>query len=227
MKLEINPDNLHHAYCIVGDIDASQKAVQSFLKKELHIDLAGNPDFGKRSYDTLSVDDARDLAILQEKKPVQSDKKIVLITANFITREAQNAMLKMFEEPKGSTYFFLLMPRLGLIDTLKSRMIMIEGDAPKTSSIDPKKFLTMNPGTRLQEVKGLLERIAEDEKSKIEGLAFINALELELKGQEGAMLSKQSAKLFEEIEKMRGYATDQGASLKMILEYLAIIVPSF
>ena len=66
--------------------------------------------------------------------------------------------------------------------------------------------------------------ITDEEKSKIEVVNFINALEVELKNKtDFHKLSAKQAKLFEQIEKVRQYSSEQSPSLKMLLEYLAFI----
>jgi DNA polymerase III delta prime subunit len=150
------------------------------------------------------------------------------VCANFITEKAQNAMLKLFEEPRGDTHFFLIIPSLNnIISTLRSRFFIIDSNCSCDSDVDIKKFLNKNIGGRLEDIKELCESVSDEEKSKIEIINFINRLETELKNKINiSKITKEELKLFEEIEKVRQYASEQSPSLKMLLEYLAIIIPT-
>lgn len=216
--------NLHHAYCIIGDSEPILSDLEKFLKKELGFSMEGNPDFWRAEYDNMDIEDARNLKNLHQNKPVASDRKIFIITANFINEKAQNTLLKIFEEPLGDTYFFLIMPSAGgLIDTLKSRMMIVKHQAFEDTLINAKKFLKMPIGERMEEVKKLAESVSDKEESKIEIIKFINALETEFSN-----FSKKNVdrlKNIEILEKIRGYASMQSPSLKMLLEYLALTLP--
>lgn len=222
---KITGENLHHAYCLIGDNVKITENLKKTFKKELDFTIEGNPDFWYGEYETLGIDDTRNLNKLHGMRPVASDKKIFVVCANFITEQAQNAMLKMFEEPRGDTHFFLIMPKLGLIGTLKSRMMIIENKSDVNSIIDVERFLKMKSGERMIEIKRLMEEISEEEKSKIEVVKFINSLEAELKNKINFSKDKNKAGIFEEIEMVREYAGEQSPSLKMLLEHLALVIP--
>ncbi len=228
MDLYIKDKNLHHAYCIVGNADEIVSELENFLKKELGFKTEGNPDFWRGVYDVMDIEDSRTIKNLHGNKPVLSDKKIFIVSANFITEKAQNAMLKLFEEPRGDTHFFLIIPSAnGLIATLKSRMNIIEHSGKSDSAIDVKKFIKMPMGEKMEEIKNLMESITDEEKSKIEVSKFINALESELKNKtDFSKEGKSKTEMFERMEKVRQYASEQSPSLKMLLEYLALVLPA-
>ncbi len=211
--------NLHHAYCIIGDKEKNLAELKKFFEKELKFTIKNNPDFWQGDYDSLNIDEARQIAEAHKNTPI-SDKKIFVITANFINEKAQNAMLKVFEEPRGDTHFFMLMPTAdNLLPTLKSRLFIIDeenGVANKTA----KEFLEGSIKRRLEIIAELTESIKNEEKSKIEVTNFINSLESEIYKK-----PNHDMKILEQIEKMRSYSQDPSPSLKMILEYLALTVP--
>jgi DNA polymerase III delta prime subunit len=135
-------------------------------------------------------------------------------------------MLKFFEEPSGDTHFFLIMPSAqNIIPTLKSRMIILEHEEINNSLTNGKRFLKSSISERMEMIKELMGSISDEEKSKIEVVKLINSIELELKNKTDFLKSdKKYLKVFEEIEKIRQYASDASPSLKMLLEYLALIV---
>jgi DNA polymerase III delta prime subunit len=230
MSLNLPQKNtlLHHAYCIVGNTDDVVKELETFFKKELDFVIAGNPDFWYGEYDVMSIDDGRKIKELHQNKPTAGNKKIFVVSANFITEQAQNAMLKIFEEPAGDTHFFLVIPSANnLLPTLKSRMILVHHYGTDNTLINAKAFLQSSASARLEEIKKLMKSISDEEESKIEVVKFINALEVELKKQIDLGKAGSRTDIFLEIEKVRQYASEQSPSLKMILEHIALMVPFF
>lgn len=226
MGISLNKENLHHAYCIVGEAENTLLELQKFLEKELNFAVQGNPDFWYGEYDTMDIEDGRAIKELHYNQPTKNDKKIFVLQANFITEKAQNAMLKLFEEPIGGTHFFIIMPSTNcLIATLKSRLIIIEHKTTHgTEKIDAKKFIKSSVGERMEMIKELSEDIKDEKESKIEVVNFFNGLEKEL-SKNINFKNKSLTKSLEDIEKIRLYAGEQSPSLRMLMEYLALTLP--
>lgn len=72
---------------------------------------------------TIGVNEIRLLVEEINKKPVEGDKKVIIIyEAHSMTMEAQNAFLKTIEEPPPGIYIILLSESLeSILDTIKSR----------------------------------------------------------------------------------------------------------
>ena len=117
----------HHAYCIVGAEEARAELI-SILEKKHKIPARGNPDFFDRAYDSFGIDDARAVKSQAETRPVHgSGKKIFILTMSAITSEAQNALLKLLEEPPEYAHIFLVLPSAHLLlPTVKSRLSMLD-----------------------------------------------------------------------------------------------------
>jgi hypothetical protein len=82
-------------------------------------------------------------------------------------------------------------------------------------------FLKETPVKRL----ALLKEICE-EKDKVGATAFLNTLETLLRKKVSLeKASAQELKSFEEIATVRSYITNRGASVKMLLEHLSMIIP--
>ena len=68
-------------------------------------------------------------------------KKIFIIETGFFTREAQNSLLKVFEEePTEGTHFFVFTPSAEtLLPTLRSRMVILhqKRKVSKTRTLQP------------------------------------------------------------------------------------------
>ena len=99
------PRSLHHANLLIGGSEEAESYVRLFCD-DCGVKVANNPDFFAFRMDTFGIDEARELKILAARKAITT-KKIFLIAAERLTREAQNALLKTFEDPFPDTFFFL------------------------------------------------------------------------------------------------------------------------
>ncbi|MEK7575378.1 MAG: hypothetical protein AAB511_04090 [Patescibacteria group bacterium] len=217
-----NGDELtHHAYLVAGSKD------QFFtrLEKEWEIVTKGNPDFHYQKFESLGVDEARELKGQAEGKAfVSGGKKIFVIEASSITVEAQNSLLKMFEEPTPDTHFFLMGNCVrNLIPTLLSRVSKIEiGDAPPATSA-ARDFLSLSVSDRLTFVKKLADDIKSEKKTKSDALELVQEVE-KLVYQKSKKDGVKPPKVLEDIEMCREYLGDRSASVKMLLEYVALVI---
>ncbi len=231
MPSNVNLNNLHHAYLIEGD-ESVFSGLRSLLE-EIGVKINGNPDVIFQTYGNFGINDSRFLRSFQAEKSMAGQGKFLAIYANTFLPEAQNALLKTFEEPTEGTHFFLVTPRPELLlETLRSRLETLE--LAPIKSIDPatekkaKEFLEETVKGRLQIVTTLI-KAHKDEKDilKMEALNLLNALEsllYESKKSVGGFENEDDF-IFGEIRKCRGYLFDSGAAAKMLLEHIAIVLP--
>lgn len=205
---------MHHAVVAYG----SPKDVKEFavyIAHELGVKVAGNPDFHIRRYATLDVEEARALKDLAQLSGL--GKRVFVIAAQAIGREAQNALLKIVEEPGEGVTFAFLVPRGALIGTIVSRVSEIPFLPKSRTHKDAEAFLRAAPPARSK----LIERLVKD-KDKEAAYELLCDMEEVL----AADLSRPSTRAaLEEIGRMRSYITDPSASLKMILEHVALATP--
>ena len=207
---------LHHCYLILGEVVQNRKAVLNFCERELEVPVRGNPDLAIIEAETLGIDEVRSLIERQSRRSANQGKKIFLIISQFFTREAQNALLKVLEEPTTDTHFFILTGSTnGLLPTLLSRVFLVISEA-EISLTEAKKFVKMPLNQRLEFAKNLS---AGGEKQKI--IELVQSLQI-LTYQTGV---KKNATVLGEMEKMSNYLYDRAASSKMILEHLALTLP--
>lgn len=151
--------NLHHANLLVG----APEDVESYLRTlcdSLGIRLPNNPDFFAFKMETFGIDEARDVRLLSTRKAV-TGRKIFLITPGRLTLEAQNALLKTFEDPCPHTYFFLGVREEGLVvPTLRSRMQVIHVDT-RWNLVQTEEFLSLSLKKRLLFAK----KFADEERN--------------------------------------------------------------
>lgn len=179
----------------------------------LGIRLANNPDFIAFRGETFGIDEARELRILSTRKAVTSSK-IFLMTPMRLTLEAQNALLKTFEDPFPDTYFFLTVREESLIvPTLLSRMQTIRlhgGDV--SADTDAKKFLSSSLKDRLIFAK----EFADGEKHLS---TFLDDLLLLLRK------CSDKRKSLEKVYVVRRSIGDSGIASRLVIEHLSLVLP--
>jgi len=199
----------HHAYYIEDSASAFD-AYKDLIKP-----------FWSGKFERFGIDDARALIALASLK--NFNEAVFFVCAASITSDAQQALLKLFEEPQKGTTFILLAPHGSLLPTLGSRMLpypelsTVAKDSP-WQEVEVRKFLKMQSKERsemiakmLKEEEGLKERVRD----------FINALEIELSKD-----VKKNKQGLEDIAMVRDYLGDKAPSLKILLEHLALSLPA-
>lgn len=218
----------HHAICITGNNEAYRDAVFSYIENVHGMERAGNPDLFLIETDSFSVDESR---VLREKAALRAfsgEKRFFILVFTSATPEAQNALLKILEEPPTGAYFFILVPSVDiLLPTVRSRLFLISGEvsADGKSSIDVRKFISATPGARLKMLEPLFKR-ASDDKTKPEALkearqflhGVVEALRNDLHTQ------KKVPHGLDEAMRAGSYLHDRSPSIKMLLEYLAVSI---
>lgn len=121
-------NNLHHSYLLEGEKDLLLSQVLE-LMKDIKVEVIANPDFRVLSFDSIKIDDARNIKKIAEEKSFSDSKRVFVVTANSILLEAQNSLLKIFEEPINNTHFFVLLPSVSnLLHTFVSRFFVLKRD---------------------------------------------------------------------------------------------------
>jgi hypothetical protein len=215
----------HHAYVVAGQKDSLLPLLLDLFENKFGIAINGNPDFSVIHFESLGIDEARKIKEMQSMKSLGNHKRIFIISTNSITMQAQNAMLKMFEEPTENTHFFIIVPSTSFfIETLLSRMVVLSSDIEEVGnkSLDAKKFLS---GTHPERLK-MIEKFLKEFKDNKEGKSVVNNFfgEIEI------LLAKDVKKNREALEKLleiKKYIFDTSSSLKILLETLALTLPIY
>ncbi len=236
LSKHLNKNNLHHAYLIEGAREEIVPEIFSFCEN-LNIKTSGNPDFCHITIDNFKIDEAFDLRSMSGNRSFSPAKKIFVISVNSFSLDAQNVLLKMFEEPIENTHFFLVVPDTNsLLKTLVSRFYVIsarQGLAEEAKSAE--KFINMPLQKRIDFIKELLVEPEEEDSERNEivvldstrskALKFLNALESTLHKK---LISKGTfdTGFFEHIFKVREFLRMPGSSTKTLMESVALIVPN-
>jgi hypothetical protein len=221
--MEILKDGLnHHAYLIEGDVELSFKELILSLER-LEIPTLGNPDIFIKEYETLLIDHAREIKDFQsEAASEKNKKKIIILKTRSFSYPAQNALLKVFEEPRPGVVIFVIMPEsTKLYPTLRSRLLGTIGEYAPHESLkkDAKVFLNGTTKTRLDFLKKFLD-VESKPVLKERAVNFLNQLEEEL-AKRDSMADKDRVK---DIYLVKKYIGDQGSSPKILLEHLAVVL---
>lgn len=213
-----NTGNLHHAYIIEGETEPIREKLLTFIEKEMEHPIQGNPDFWHEKFDTFTIDDARNVREQQALKAIAYTRKIFVLEVYSMTVEAQNALLKIFEEPSAGTHFFIVTSSADVfLPTLRSRVIVVTDDSvADTHKAFIKKFRSALMAERMEMIAPIIE-----EKDKAQAGKVIDGLILELSKKQTA----ETASLLKELLLMRSYLVDRSPSLKLILEHIAVTLP--
>lgn len=226
----------HHAYALTGNAEDTLPELLRVLETSLKVPTKGNPDFLLQQYETMGIDEAHALKESAERKSVLDGKKIFVVSARGMTREAQNALLKVFEEPSAGTYFFLIVPSFALLlPTLRSRLEVLDlhPDGESSDTKTATDFLARTVPVRLSLVQKMLKELEQEKKKQEDSsepllekgriLAFLDSLE--------STLAKRGlvaiASALREVLEVKKYSRDRAPSLKLLLEHLALVLPRF
>lgn len=243
IRSNINPEALHHAYVLAhGQTprEEIEKELFDYVEETFGMRTVGNSNIFRRVYENLGVDEVKELlsfasyvAMADEsanEKNVLKNKlgKVASISVRGITHGAQNALLKMLEDPVGKTTFFVLIPsRASLLPTFLSRVMLIDVSEGNASGKENKKadkdalvFLSASTPKRLDMVKAIV-----DEENKDLSQGFILNIEDAIYSLMPKIKDQQKAQILQTLQSVDEYKHDTSASLKMMLEYLALNLP--
>jgi hypothetical protein len=179
----------------------------------------------------IDIETIKNLLLWHTKET--GNKKVAVISFHRINHEAQNAMLKLIEEPRADTSFiFITTQKENILPTVLSRMIEVNYDFDESAKGGPirdwddeaYKFLQTQKVSRMKLpiVTELLEtEDSEGRKDRELVQNFCMKLEYILANfKKGQFVTELL-----EIRKMISYLGDVSGSPKMILEYLSFLLP--
>ncbi|MEK7201575.1 MAG: hypothetical protein AAB737_02990, partial [Patescibacteria group bacterium] len=216
--------SMAHAYAVEGDRASGIAAARAYAAEALDLDGI-HPDLVVLEYGLFSVDAAREVARFASSSPIQGDKKLVLIAATRIFHEAQNALLKLFEEPPMGVTLVLCVPSLGqLLPTLRSRILVLPCT---TSANSAAAFLALDNDGRGKYIAKILERTKSDkdeEKQQARG-ELIQLMEGITRAAYAAKESEERTLLLQDLDTFLPILHERSAPLKLIFEHLLIVLP--
>jgi DNA polymerase III delta prime subunit len=233
----------HHAYLYEGSQD-HLSALATAAGEYFGIAREANPDLHIVSWEKFGINEARELRQQASLRGVSTRSLFVLGIAS-ITTEAQQALLKLFEEPAKGVIFVLLVPHGVLLPTLRSRFLAWPqqnfpsahlGSLPDNKAGSQRErpensaeaFMRAPSKDRSAQIALLLK---DEENIKERIRSFLDALEAKLYAQLNVRPRRSNTKEvregLEDIAKVRSYVGDRSPSFKMLLEHLATALPRF
>ena len=221
-----------HAYVHEGDRSAGITAARLHASETLGLVGETHPDLVVLEYGLFSVDDAREVARFASSSPVAGSTKMVAIAATRIFHEAQNALLKLFEEPPVGVTLVLIVPSLGqLLPTLRSRVQVLE--AEEGESVLAQSFLALDAAAKEKYISKLLDKTKsdkDDEKQAARGelLALVEDL---LRVAASARTSssgeeqRELAAFLLDLDTFLPILHERSAPLKLIFEHILLVLP--
>lgn len=216
MKLKDLPN--HHAVLLVSN---ERETVGGALFEELQMVSIAHRFFNHK---ILDIDMARN--IISWAQTPYNEEKIALISFNTIGLEAQNALLKMLEEPRAGVRFILLTSnKKNIIDTVLSRVLTVEKNQVVEMLREAENFISTRHDLRMKipyvvEILSRVEKINNKERKDKEMLRiFILNLVSVLNN-----MNAEQKYVHETIE-VASYVADSSSSGKALLEYLSLLLP--
>ncbi len=242
-----------HAYFIAGDLEEGIQKAHAFLLETYGLEPANNPNLITLRHGLFSVDDARKVRGLADFATTSGTQKAIVLSAARLFHEAQNALLKLFEEPPEGTILFLILPSEGmLLPTLRSRLAMLpaaQRSEKKTSNTKSEaggiaqEFMKANETGREKIIEKILDRAKsdnDDEKqaARLEAIQLVEGLTefvySEWTKTEGTKKSSRlgtnaansgSVDLLSDLQSFLPILHERSAPLKLIFEHLLLVMP--
>lgn len=217
-------DFSHHAHVIEATGEYA-RACHTLL-------LEVAPDAHVIEAESLLIDDVRELQRRQQLHAVSGGRKVFVVHVGSIQHEAQHALLKLIEEPTEKTHFFFILPSIALLlPTVLSRLLYLgayngKNDGGSASGAHNElvaQFVAASVPERLKLTAFLYEE--EPPRGGRQAVVeFVYAL-LEAFRARIRIGHKGDAEVYGRCMAMAHYASDKASSSKMIVEYLAFLIP--
>jgi DNA polymerase III, delta subunit len=163
----------------------------------------------------FAIADVRALISTAHRRPAgDAQEQLLLVATEFITEEAQQALLKIIEEPPVSTRFVFIIPEgYSFLPTLESRF---ERHVPTATSAISQEFVSFKESDYAQRLSLIEEAVKKKDHTwqaeiKRGLMAYVKAKSVSL-----------SVTELKELEYVLRLLLTRGASNKFLLEHLAL-----
>jgi DNA polymerase III delta prime subunit len=216
-----------HAYYTTGDLEQGIASAYGFVEQELDLPPIANPDVITLRHTSLSVDDVRRLGSLASQASSKGDKKAIIVSASRLFHEAQNAMLKLFEEPVPGLTLILIVPSEGVIlPTLRSRLTALpraKQEGPSTAE----EFLALSVEDRKKRLEKIYNRSKSDkqeekQEARREALELVQDLTRYFYAQDEGQMKRE---LLGDLTFFTKTLHERSAPLKLVFEHLQVVLP--
>jgi DNA polymerase III delta prime subunit len=228
----------HHAYYVSGETEQGIARARTYVSEQLGIEVVANPDVMLLRHGLLSVDDARKIRSIAELSPTTGSQKVLIISAIRLFHEAQNALLKLFEEPPAGTVLILIIPSEGmLLPTLRSRLLVLPvvndvAGVTDSISIEAQEFLKAGKVEREKIFTKIVDRSKsdkDDEKqaARLSAIRLVEGLmrdaHTKWQAEKASPKKKELQLLLEDLNAFIPILHERSAPLKLIFEHLQLV----
>lgn len=195
---------MHHANLLIGRKDWAFSHIAPS-------DTVPGTDTIVLEYEKMGIEQVRSLIHDASLRPVERSYRSFIVVAGTILREAQNALLKLFEEPNEHTLFYVVLPREDiLLPTLRSRFHLLAVEEAQSESGIFDAFLKASPAERLS----LIAKNVSDERTD-----WIYAI---VQGFSEYAHTTRNPQTMRDALTLESYIHTNGSSKKMLLEHITL-----
>lgn len=195
-----------HARLVIADTIATA-ALPAALQQE-------SADIRHLSADTFGIDDARRLKALASVHGFTGSTQQFVVAARTFTTEAQNALLKLLEDPPPGATFWVIVPQAAtLLPTLRSRLILESSTTATKDDSRAADFRRASYKERLAQIADLAKRNPNELPELVRALTRAETL---------AALPPEAKRALFLADR---YVYNRGALRKMLLEEVALSLP--
>ncbi|MFZ2152397.1 MAG: hypothetical protein WAV09_04815 [Minisyncoccia bacterium] len=208
---------------LTGNVQDVIASIETFFTHEENISIYSHGDVAVHILDSVPIDTARDIKVWIEGMPQYRTHKLLLIAPTLFPIVSQNALLKTLEEPSGNTQIILIIKDLSiLLPTILSRAVVYA--IPQEKKKYDNSLLKFVPHERLAhgDVAILLKTgLQKPTKEKVSEF-FENIVGAVLQSSYSRAEKKEAIQV---LSTVTPYIQDQGASVKMLIEYVCLRLP--
>lgn len=169
-------------------------------------------------YSKLAIDDVREIKSEASLLESSEQSRLLFIGATDIGIEAEQALLKLLEEPPKNTNILLVTQKKQLLPTILSRVVKLDNISGQTST---SVLLEMSVSDRLNYIQKLTKDADDKDEARKEILAELQALTEHFRD-EARKGSDRALSLLTDLNHISQAIESRGAPLKMLLEHLAV-----
>lgn len=201
---------LHHCYTVAaGKIEDCVRELRQLVND---LELESEHVFmDTEVVETLTIEMARDLRERGQQKST-GETRCIIRGFDTATNEAQNALLKIIEDPAAGMHFFLITPQPDqLLETIRSRALHLDGVCAPLAEDEISQV-----AEAFTKAKTLPARLAavKDLKSREELRVLVRQLAT-------TDTARKHANFGKALEQVADWGRDSGASVKLLGQYLA------
>ncbi len=195
----------NHAFLILAD-NLLSADIPDELKRE-------GADTRHLTVESFGIDEARNLKNLAGERAFVGDHHTFIITTSSITEEAQNAILKLFEEPPAGAIFYLIIPsETRLLPTLRSRLFLRNNKNNSETNDTASQFRRFDYKERMEWIADIAKKDTDQLVDLVREISRSDLKSLPLTAKRSLLLAEK-------------YVYNRGASKKMLIEELALSLP--